>query len=190
MDNFLTEKELKKLGLQEYGEHVQIGRYTVLYNPEKLRLGSHVRIDDFTVISGNVTLGNYIHISQNCGLYGGDAGIIMEDYSGLSSKCSVYAVSDDYSGMSMTNPTLPVEYKPGIINNRVCIEKHSIIGCHSVILPGVTVCEGTAIGSMSLCNKRTEPWSVYVGVPARYIKPREKELLKLEKAFLSGGQHD
>lgn len=62
MGNFLSESELKDLGLKEYGENVLIGRHAVLYNPEFLSIGSHVRIDDFTVISGKVTLGNYIHI--------------------------------------------------------------------------------------------------------------------------------
>ena len=74
-----------------------------------------MRIDDFAIISGKVTLGNYIHIAQFCGLYGGSAGIEMEDYTGLSSKCSLYATSDDYSGMSMTNPMIPEKYKPGTI---------------------------------------------------------------------------
>lgn len=181
MSNFLSEEELKGLGLKEYGEDVLIGRHAILYHPEKLSLGNHVRIDDFTVVSGKVTLKNYIHISQFCGLYGGDEGIVMEDFSGLSSKCSIYAVSDDYSGASMTNPTVPAKYKPGSISSPVRIEKHAIIGCNSVVLPGVKVAEGTAVGSMSLCNKSTEAWSMYVGIPARKKGERRKELLELER---------
>lgn len=181
MGNFLSEEELRKLGLREYGEDVLIGRHAVLYHPERLSLGNHVRIDDFTVISGNVVLKDHIHISQFCGLYGGDDGIVMEDFSGLSSKCSIYAVSDDYSGASMTNPTVPAEYKPGSIGSPVRIGKHAIIGCNSVVLPGVTVAEGTAVGSMSLCNRSTEPWSMYVGIPARKKGERKRDILELEK---------
>lgn len=70
MENYLSEEELKALGLKEYGEDVRIGRHAVLYSPEQLTLGSHVRIDDFTVVSGMVTLRDYIHISQFCGLHG------------------------------------------------------------------------------------------------------------------------
>lgn len=181
MDNFLSGEELEELGLKEYGEDVLIGRHAVLYSPERLSLGNHVRIDDFTVISGTVTLGDHIHISQFCGLYGGDEGILMEDFSGLSSKCSIYAVSDDYTGASMTNPTVPARYKPGSISAPVRIEKHAIIGCNSVVLPGVTVAEGTAVGSMSLCNKSTEAWSMYVGIPARKKGERKRDILDLEK---------
>lgn len=180
MSNFLSESELKNLGLKKYGEDVLIGRHAVLYHPEMLAVGNHVRIDDFTVISGQVRLENYIHIAQFCGLYGGDKGIFMEDFSGLSSKCSVYAVSDDYSGNSMTNPMVPAKYKPGSISAEVRIQKHAIIGCNSVILPGVIVKEGTSVGSMSLCTKTTEEWSVYAGIPARKLGTRKKDIPALE----------
>lgn len=181
MDNFLTIEELKKLGLKSYGTEVLIGRHVVLYQPEKLEIGNHVRIDDFTIISGNVKLHDYIHISQFCGLYGGESGITMHDFSGLSSKCSVYAVSDDYSGLSMTNPMVPRDYKPYSIDKPVTICRHAIIGCNTVVLPGVTVGEGTSVGSMSLCNKNLESWSIYTGIPAKRKKERKKDLLELEK---------
>ena len=183
MNTFYTEDKLKTLGLKAYGKNVLIGRHAILYNPEKLSLGHDVRIDDFTIISGKVTLHNYIHISHFCGLYGGDEGIEMMDFSGLSSKVNIYAVSDDYSGASMTNPMIPAEYKPTMISKGVLIEKHGIIGNNTSILPGVTIAEGSCLGSMSLCTKSTEPWSVYVGIPAKKQKDRKKDILELEKKF-------
>ncbi len=108
----------------------------------------------------------------------------MEDYSGLSSKRSLYAVSDDYSGHSMTNPMVPAKYKPHMISASVKIKKHAIVGCNSVVLPGVVIEEGTAIGSMSLCTKSTEEWSVYTGIPARRKGERKRDLLELEKNFM------
>ena len=184
METFRSREELSKMGLKAYGEDVLIGKYAILYHPERLVIGNHVRIDDFTVISGNVTLGNYIHISHFCGLYGGRQGIVMEDFSTLASKCSVYAESDDYSGRSMTNPTVSEKYEMYAISEKVKIEKHVIVGSSSVILPGVTLKEGTAVGSMTLCNKSTEPWSVNVGAPVRKLKDRNKDILDLEKQFL------
>lgn len=184
MGNFLSEEELKALGLREYGEDVLIGRHAVLYHPERLSLGSHVRIDDFTIISGNVTLNNFIHIAQFCDLYGGESGIVLEDFSGISSKCSVYAVSDDYTGISLTNPMIPEKFKTHLISSPVRIGKHGIIGCSSVILPGVSVGEGTAVGSMSLCTKDLEPWSIYIGIPAKKKGDRKKDLLRMEQQLL------
>ena len=34
----------------------------------------------------------------------------MKDFSGISSRCTIYAESDDYSGKFLTNPTVPDEY--------------------------------------------------------------------------------
>lgn len=184
MNTFLSEKELSQLGIKECGSDVLIGRHVIIYEPDKLRIGNHVRIDDFTVISGSITLKNYIHISHFCGLYGGESGIVMEDFSGLSSKCSLYADSDDYSGNSMTNPTIPVKYRPKLVSAPIFIERHAILGCASVVLPGVTIKEGTAIGSMSLCNKTTDSWSIYIGIPAQKKGIRKKEVLTLEQEFL------
>jgi len=183
MKTFYSEEELLKLGIKSFGKNVFIGRNAILYHPENLTIGHDVRIDDFSILSGEIKLGNYIHISHFCGMYGGSKGIIMEDYSGLSSKVSVYAVSDDYSGNSMTNPMIPVEYKSGSIEKEVLIKKHAIIGTGSIILPGAVIEEGSSIGAMSLCNHNTEPWSINVGIPAKKIKDRKKEILDLERKF-------
>ena len=66
----------------------------------------------------------------------------------------------------------------------VLIERQVIIGTSSVILPGVTVAEGCAIGAMTLVVKSTEPWGMYVGSPARWLKARKKDLNELERRFL------
>lgn len=183
MSNFLTEKELAGLGIKSYGKNVLIGRHVVLYSPDKLILGDDVRIDDFTVISGKVTMGSFIHISQFCGIYGGDEGIVMEDFSGLSAKCSVYAVSDDYTGRSMTNPMVPAKYKPTAVSKPIHIGKHAIIGCNSVVLPGVDIPEGAAVGSLSLVTRSLEPWSINTGIPAKKKSDRHRDILELEKDF-------
>lgn len=183
MDTFYSENELKRLGIKSYGKNVLIGRNAILYSPQSLEIGHDVRIDDFCILSGKITLGNYIHISHFCGLYGGKEGICMEDFSGLSSKVTVYSTSDDYSGKSMTNPMIPSEYRPGSIEKAVLIKKHAIIGAGSVLLPGIVIGEGSSVGSMSLCTKNTESWSINVGIPAKKTRNRSKEILSLEEKF-------
>lgn len=181
MGTFFSAEEIEKIGIKAYGEDVLISRNAILYNPEKLFIGSHVRIDDFCTISGNVVLGNYIHIAQFCSLYGDKEGIEMKDFSGLSSKVSIYATSNDYSGKSMTNPMVPEKYKPGDKSEHIYIGKHAIIGCNSVILPGAKISDGCSVGAMSLCNKPLDEWGIYAGIPAKKIKEREKELLQYEQ---------
>lgn len=178
---FYAEEELKKLGLKKYGSEVRISRNAVLYHPGLLEIGNHVRIDDFATISGRAKLGDYVHIAQFCGLYGGTEGIVMDDFSGLSSRVVIYATSNDYSGESLTNPTVPVKYKAADKNAAVQLGKHAIIGTGSVILPGVTVGEGSSVGALSLCAKDLAPWGVYAGSPAKRLKDRSRKLLDLEK---------
>lgn len=184
MNTFYNRQELECLGIKKLGEDVLIGRHVLLYHPEQLEIGDHVRIDDYTIISGKVTLHNYIHISHFCGLYGGEAGIEMMDFSGLSSKVTIYAVSDDYTGATLTNPTIPAEFKKKLIEMKVKIGKHGIVGANSVILPGANVGEGSSIGSMSLCTKAVDSWGIYVGIPAKKVKDRKKDLLEKEIELL------
>ena len=79
-------------------------------------MGDNVRIDDFCILSGYIELGNNIHIAAFTALYGGENGIFIDDFANLSSRVSVYSVSDDYSGETMTNPMIPDEYKNVKVN--------------------------------------------------------------------------
>jgi galactoside O-acetyltransferase len=44
-------------------------------------------------------------------------------------------------------------------------------------MPGVTLAEGSVAGSNSVITKDTEPWTIYVGSPAKPIKIRKKETI-------------
>ncbi|MGD0699939.1 MAG: acyltransferase [Trebonia sp.] len=44
------------------------------------------------------------------------------------------------------------------------------IGTRAMIMPGVTIGEGTVIGAGALVTKDCEPGAVYVGVPARRVR--------------------
>lgn len=189
MTSFYSEQELSQLGLKSYGKRVLISRYVRIYSPENISIGDNVRIDDFCILSGNIELGSYIHIAASCLLFGGNDGIVMEDYSGLSSRSAVYAESDDYSGDYFTNPMLPKAYRH-IIGGGVIIKKHAIIGTGCSIMPGVIIGEGCAIGSMSLVNKSQDDWSICVGIPCKSIKDRSRKLLDLEKHFLQHSTSD
>lgn len=182
MNSFYTDYELKKLGLKNFGENVLISRKASIYGAEGIIIGNNVRIDDFCILSGKITMGNYIHIAAYTALYGGDKGITIKDYVGLSSRIIIYSVSDDYSGDTMTNPMIPNKYK-NIKSEEVIIEEHVIIGAGCVILPGVVLKEGSSFGVMSFINKSSEPWSINVGIPFKKIKDRSKKLLSLESQF-------
>lgn len=183
----LTKVEIEQMGFLSVGEDVRISRKASFYGADHMRIGDHVRIDDFCILSGKIDIGNYIHIAAGTYLYGGQAGITLHDFANLSSRICIYAVSDDYSGETMTNPLIPDQYKH-IEEGSVDIGRHVIIGTGSTVLPGVTIGEGCAFGAYSLIKANCSPWGIYVGIPCKRSKERSKNLLELEKQFLGGDE--
>lgn len=185
-NSFYSKNELLRLGIAKIGNNVLISRKSSIYSPTKIFIGHNVRVDDFCVLSGSICIGNYVHIAAYSSLYGGNAGIIIGDYSNISSRVAIYALSDDYSGNSMTNPTIPEKYKL-VTQKKVVIDNNVIIGTGSTVLPGVVLSQGTAVGAMSLVKESTEPWGIYCGIPAIRKKQRSKHLLELIKDFEKNG---
>ena len=181
MTSFYTEEELKQLPLKSFGKNVLISRKVSIYSNHEITIGNHVRIDDFCILSGKIELGSYIHIAAYNALYGAH-GIIMEDFTGLSPRCSIFSASDNFDGNHLISPMTQKEHNE-IIGGRVTIKKYAQIGTHSVLLPNITREEGTAIGAMSFVNQSTEEWSIYTGSPAKKIKSRSKELLHFIKEY-------
>lgn len=182
---FLTLQEMLDVGFKSIGQNVLISNMASFYNPGAIEIGSNVRIDDFCILSAGkngIRLGNNIHLGAYC-LLTGAGGVTMEDFSGLSSRVSIYSSNDDYSGETLTNPTVPDKFKK-VTSAPVLLKKHVIVGAGAVILPGVIIGEGTAVGSMSLVSKSCEPMSIYIGAPAKRIKARKSGMLELEKQYL------
>jgi len=177
MTSFYNIEELQGLGLKKYGSNVLISRKCSIYSPENISLGNNVRIDDFCILSGDITIGSYIHISAYCALYG-SFGIEMEDYTGLSPRCTIFSASDDFSGDYLIGPMID-NNKTNVTGGKVLIKCFSHIGACTTILPAVIINEGVAVGAMSLVNKTLEEWGIYAGIPAKKIKKRSRELLNL-----------
>lgn len=180
---YLTREQLEAMGFKSLGKNVKISDKASIYEASKMSIGDNTRIDDFCVISGQVTLGKYVHIAPLCLVAGGELGVEMEDFSGLAYHVQVFSQSDDYSGATLTNPTVPGEFKSER-KARVTLGRHVIVGSGSVIFPGVHLAEGCSVGALALVAKSTEPWGIYVGNPARRVKERKRDLLELEQKLL------
>lgn len=181
---YYPQETLAKMGFASLGRNVRISDKASLYEVHKMHIGDNCRIDDFCVVSGKISLGRNVYIGPFCLLAGGTPGITMEDFATLAYRVSVFSQSDDYSGATMTNPTVPAAYKTEI-KEPVHIGRHCIVGAGSLVSPGVTLAEGCSIGSASLVLKSTSPWTVYAGSPARRLKDRKRDLLELEKQYLA-----
>lgn len=183
-DRYYAREELQGMKFRKLGSDVLISRTSRLYSPEYISIGDYSIVDDFCILSGNIEMGRNVHLAHGCRVIGGCEGIAMDDFSGLAFGVTIFAQSDDYGGGAMTNPTVPMKFRK-IMRARVEIGRHAIVGAGAIIFPGVTLGEGSSVGSFSMVTKSTEPWSVYFGIPAKKIKNRRRDLLELEREYLA-----
>lgn len=178
---YLTRQELRQLDFVRCGRDVNISRRSVLYGTDRISIGDHVRIDDMSIVFADAPchIGSYVHIGAYA-FYGGRHGITMDDFSGIGQRVSIFTANDDFSGKTLTNPTVPAPYA-GSTTGPVRIDRHAIIGTGTVILPGVHIGEGVAVGALSLVAEDLAPWAIYAGSPARRLKGRSRQLLEVER---------
>lgn len=186
----LSREALEAMGFAKIGENVAVSDKASFYNCAAISLGNNVRIDDFCVLSagvGGIAIGSNVHIAVYSSLIGAGR-ISLADFCNISSRVAIYSSSDDYSGETMTNPTLPSEFC-SVQHADVTLGKHVIVGTGSVILPGACLEEGVAVGALSLVKGHCAAFGIYAGAPAKRVKERKRDLLRLEQQFLSSGSN-
>ena len=185
MTSFYSYKDLLSIGFKSIGLNVNISRKASFYGVSRISIGNNVRIDDFCILSagiGGIEIGDYTHIAVFCSLQG-EGKITLKNFSGLSSRVSIYSSNDDYSGEYMTNPTIPSQYT-GVKHRDIMISKYVLIGSGTIILPGATLNTGVVIGALSLVCENCEEFYIYTGNPLRKLLKRSKKFLEKEKEFL------
>lgn len=68
----------------------------------------------------------------------------------------------------MDDPTFQLHARPILIGARAWVAAEAFVG------PGVTMGEGAVLGARAVSVKDLEPWSVYVGNPARRLRARNR----------------
>lgn len=184
---YLTQQQLEQLHFKYLGKNIKISDKASIYNAKNIHLDDNCRIDDFCILSaggGGIYIGKYVHIAAYSSLIGAES-ITLADFSGISSRVSIYSSSDDYSGEFMTNPTVPVEFC-NVDSLPVYIGKHVIVGAGAIVLPGAKLNIGVSIGALSLVLGKEYPeFMIYAGTPAKPIKERKRDLLVLESRLVS-----
>ena len=176
MSSFYSDDELQEIGFKSYGNKVLISKKASIYSPQNIRIGSNVRIDDFCILSGNIEIGSNVHISAYSALFGGGK-IIIEDYSGVSQRCTLISASDDFSGDYMVGAVIDDEFT-NVTKGTIHLKKYVQLGAGTIVLPNVTINIGSVSGAMSLINKDLDEWGIYYGIPARRMRERSKKLLE------------
>jgi len=156
------------------GKDVRIADQAILRRPELAQIGNHVAIDPFTMITTKLTLGDYIHIGPHCSIIGGDKGhLVMEDFSSLAAGCRIVCSSDDYTGLALNGATIPIDLRV-VRCTTITIGKFASIGTNTVVLPGVQIGEGAAVGAGCVVSKNLEPWGIYSGPFAERLGTRHQ----------------
>lgn len=133
---WMSRRKLRGLGFAHLGAEVKVSTRAVIYNPDRTSIGDHSRIDDFCVLSGKVTLGRNVHIAVFVNLAGGEPGITVSDFAGISYASQVFAQSDDYTGEAMTGATVPVRFTK-VQKAPVLFGRHAIIGAGTIVRRGL-----------------------------------------------------
>lgn len=182
MNTFYSYQELVSLGLKTIGEDVRISKKASIYSPELLSLGSHVRIDDFTILSGKISLGDYVHISAFSAIFG-RFGVRIGSFCGLSPRSTIFSASDDFSGNYLVSPLVPKDFSK-LESGEVVLEDYCQLGTNSTVMPRITLHEGTVLGAYSFLKNTTDEWSIYTGIPAKFLRTRNKRAKLLGSKLL------
>src|SRR5262245_21415473 len=182
----LSVDQLTRLGLGAIGRDVAISDRSPIYGAGSISIGSHVRIDDFAILTAHqpVVIGSYVHISAFAFL-SGSHGIVIEDFVNISPRATLLSANDDFSGQGLPGPLVPDALR-NVTEGRIHLGRYSMVGAHSIVLPGVTLGEGAVVGALSLVKESLAPWGIYGGVPARLIRPRARGVAGLA-VRLAGG---
>jgi len=191
----MREAELRDLGMGEVGENVAVHETCVLVAMENMRFGSNVRIDPFTLLSaagGWLEFGDFIHVSSSCSILGG-SGVAFGDFANLSAGVRIFSRTDDYTGEFLTNPTVPPAFTLPPAGRPVRLGRHVILGANAIVLPRVEIGEGTAVGAGALIRRSLDPWGIYAGAPAKFLRNRRQDIIDHEsrlKAAIAAGETD
>jgi len=146
---------LKKIFLQSLG--AKIGKNVVFYPGLWIAPGRNLIIED------DVDLAQGVLITTSGGVFIGKRTLIGYRTLILSTDHEIPPIGTKF----------PIS---GNIMARVTIQKDSWIGANCIILPGVTIGEGSVVAAGSVVNKNVQPNTIVGGVPAKFIKSRKKHV--------------
>ncbi|AZA62756.1 LbetaH domain-containing protein [Chryseobacterium indoltheticum] len=139
---------------------------------EGFTTGFNCRLDAFNINNGSeplIVIGKNVQINDDVHI-GATERIEIHDNVLIASKVFITDHNHGkYSGIGADSP----KTKPNdrlIYSSPVVIEKNVWIGEFVSILPGVTIGEGSIVGTMSVVNKNVPPFCIVVGSPARVVK--------------------
>jgi acetyltransferase-like isoleucine patch superfamily enzyme len=177
-------RSVLKLNGVKYGKGVKVYGVPRIENRGKIKLGDNMRLNSArcTYNSGNMEGGVLLRTSKSGSITIGDevylngTAIISEERVTLGNRIMIGA-----NTVIMDTNTHNVPYRERlrrwdkIMRKPVVIEDDVWIGASCFIMKGVRIGRGSIIGAGSVVMKDVEPFSIYAGNPAIFVKKIEDE---------------
>jgi galactoside O-acetyltransferase len=171
--------------LKSCGEDVFISYNVEIRRPHLVDVGKHIAIDSGFYCTVAAKFGDYIHIGPYVSVIGGAKALFkLTGFNTVGAGSRILCASDEFLGAGLVGIS-PPEYRDNVIYAPVMFEMFASVGTNVVVHPGVTLAQGSVVGSCSLVTKNTEPWTIYYGIPAQPVKTRSKEKM-MEAAMAMG----
>ncbi len=132
------------------GDNVAIFQDVYINNPENIVIGDNVSIHQMSYLEcgyseNGITIGNDVSIAHGV---------------------TIMATTHLFDNKEMNIKD------QGVITEKIEIQDNVWLGAKSVVLSGTTIRKGNIIGASAVVTKTTEPYGIYVGIPARRIRDR------------------
>lgn len=144
------------------------------------KIGKKVFIHSTAVVEGQVKIGDYSSIWPNCVLRGDINAITIGKRTNIQDLSVLHLESN--RGLKIDDD---VTVGHQVTLHACTVKKYSLIGIQSIILDGAVVGECCLVGAGSLVthNQKLKAYSLYMGKPAKFVRPLKKEEIKKLKAW-------
>jgi len=149
---------------------VMINKYRAkLYGRYFLSIGTNISIGRSVNIANihNIKFGNNIQINAEVYLVASQGKIVIHDNVLIAPRCILQTQNHNYIKKSTLIKDQGTSYAD------ITIERDVWLASNVIVLAGVTISEGCVIGAGAVVTKNTEPYGIYVGVPAKKIGERK-----------------
>jgi maltose O-acetyltransferase len=140
----------------------------IIGNPRRIEIGSDFIIWHNCILSvgeGQIEIGNKGLLGINSYLNASHGKIKIGNNVAIAPFCQIYSYSHHY----YPDKSVMDSHKVG----DVIIEDDVLIGCNTVILPGVTIHKGAIVAASAVVNKDVPSFSIVAGIPIKEIGKRD-----------------
>jgi len=155
-----------------------ISKFIRIRDPKNFIVDKFSVVDDFSYFSTKVKVGKFCHIASGCAIGGGKKHqFSLGDYSSISSGVKIWCNSNDFVNDLVILSSEGIEINDKRISGDVIIGKMCGIGANTVIMPKNNIPDGVVIGALSFvpAEFKFKQWSVYAGIPIKFVKKRNKK---------------